>query len=81
MHRGSGLAEERRVDQLLIRPRDGAKLRGEREGEEVVVARKESAASALEPGLRPLGLTFGTVPVAAGVIAVVERVAVVTLIE
>ena len=78
---GCGFAEQRGVDHHLVCASDGAQRRGEGEGEEAVIARESSGPNALEPVLRPLLLTLGTVPVAARVVAIVQRAAVITLIE
>ena len=76
-----GFAEEHDVDQFLMRPRDGTEFTREREGEQGVIAGEQASAEALEPRLGAIVLTRRAVPVATGVIRVLERATVVTAVQ
>ena len=78
---GRGFAEERGVHHRLVCARDGAEWLRQGKGEERVVARQQARARALQPVLRALVLTRRAVAIAARVVRVVERRAVVTAIE
>jgi len=79
--RGGGFAEQRGVDEALVRSGERTELLGKREGEEVVVARQEPVAQLFEPPVGAVVLALGTVAVATGVVAVLEGTAVVAAIE
>ena len=81
LHGGGGFAKQRGVDEPLMPARHGAKLRRQREGEEVMRAWEQAALHAHEPALGAIVLAFRTVPIATRVITVVERPAVVAPIE
>ena len=78
---GRGFAQQHGVHGFLMRPRDGTEFTREREGEQEVIAGEQASAEALEPRLGAIVLTRGAVPVAAGVIRVLERAAVATAVE
>ena len=81
LHSGGRFAQQEGVDALLVCARYRAELLWEREGEEVVIAREEARAHALEPILGPILLALGAMAIATGVIGVVERAAVVAPVE
>jgi hypothetical protein len=81
LHGRGGLAEERGVDERLVRARDGAEWMRPGEGEEVVVASQEARPQAFEPLLGAIRLALRAVAVATRVVRVVERPAVVTAVE
>lgn len=81
LHRTGGFTQERGVDDTLMPPRHGAELMREREGEEVMIAGEQATLHVLQPELRAIPLALRAVAIATGVIAVVERAAVVTPVE
>jgi hypothetical protein len=58
-----------------------AELGGQREGDQIVVARQKPGLQALEPGLGTIVLALGAMSIAAGVVGIVEGAAVVALVD
>lgn len=72
LHGGRRFAEERGVDHARVGARHGAEFGREREGEEIVIARQEPLPGPRQPVLRAILLTLGTMPVATGVVVILD---------
>ena len=81
LHGARRFAEEHTVHQALMILGHGAQLRGQRKGEQIVIAGEQALRDVREPPLRPIGLTLGAMSIATGVIPVVKRAARVAAIE
>lgn len=78
---GSGLADERSVGPALLRSGERSELLREGEGDEIMIPGEEPLPESGEPRLGTSILALGAVAVATGVVAVLERAAVVAAEE
>jgi hypothetical protein len=76
-----GSVEQQSIDNLLLTAGEGAQLGGQGEGHQIIRAGQQAAALLLQPALGLLAVVLGAVPIAAGVIAKVERAAMLAAID
>jgi hypothetical protein len=71
-----GSVEQQSIDNLLLTAGEGAQLGGQGEGHQIIRAGQQAAALLLQPALGLLAVVLGAVPIAAGVIAITDILAI-----
>ena len=78
---GGGAAQEQSVENFLMGPTDRVQLLGDGQCQQVIVAGQEAGALGFQPAFDLFSVTLGTMPVAAGVIAVKLMSAAIALVK
>ena len=81
LNAGRRRVEQQSVEELLSGTGQGAQLRRQRQGQQVIGTGQEAGALLLQPSLGLLAVALGTVPIAARVIAVMARAALLAAID